>query len=142
MAQNKLLTGHNIVFSNGLNEDLAATAVWGTQMRTRWAKQNSTVLGTWYAKARRRSQRRRAEAWQLHGHPEERRRARDRRGPTKSSSLAVNPNRASSLGHSDDLSRQPAGDPRFRLLTCCRAYRAVDRAQDRDQRRRWHRQRQ
>jgi indolepyruvate ferredoxin oxidoreductase len=52
LAQHKLLKSHDIVFSNGLNEDLAATAVWGTQMLHSVGKQKfDAVLGTWYGKA-------------------------------------------------------------------------------------------
>jgi indolepyruvate ferredoxin oxidoreductase len=52
LAQNKLLKEHEIVFNNGMNEDLAATAVWGTQMLHAVGKQNfDAVLGTWYGKA-------------------------------------------------------------------------------------------
>ena len=51
-AQMKLMREHDIFFSNGLNEDLAATAVWGTQMLHSVGQQKyDGVLGMWYAKA-------------------------------------------------------------------------------------------
>jgi indolepyruvate ferredoxin oxidoreductase len=51
-AQNRLMREHDIFFSNGLNEDLAATAVWGTQMLHAVGKPKyDGVLGMWYAKA-------------------------------------------------------------------------------------------
>ena len=40
-GQQKLLDSHDILFQPGVNEDLAATAVWGTQMLA------STPLPTW-----------------------------------------------------------------------------------------------
>jgi indolepyruvate ferredoxin oxidoreductase len=51
-AQTKLMREHDIFFSNGLNEDLACTAVWGTQMLHSVGHQKyDGVLGMWYAKA-------------------------------------------------------------------------------------------
>src|SRR5690606_13596182 len=48
----KLLMQHNIQFVDGLNEDLAATAVWGTQMLHTVGNQKfDGVVGTWYGKA-------------------------------------------------------------------------------------------
>src|SRR5262245_5580099 len=48
----QLLRAHNVVFSSGLNEDLGATAVFGSQMATLFpgAKYDG-VLGMWYGKA-------------------------------------------------------------------------------------------
>jgi indolepyruvate ferredoxin oxidoreductase len=51
-AQQKLLEQHSIIFSDGINEDLAATAVWGTQMlHTVDKPKYDGVLGMWYGKA-------------------------------------------------------------------------------------------
>jgi indolepyruvate ferredoxin oxidoreductase len=52
IKQQKLLLEHNINFVDGLNEDLAATAVWGTQMLHTVGKQKfDGVTGLWYGKA-------------------------------------------------------------------------------------------
>ncbi|HLT21459.1 MAG TPA: hypothetical protein VKZ96_18535, partial [Thermomicrobiales bacterium] len=52
IKQQKLLMQHNIQFVDGLNEDLAATAVWGTQMLHTVGNQKfDGVVGTWYGKA-------------------------------------------------------------------------------------------
>ena len=52
IKQQKLLLEHNIKFVDGLNEDLAATAVWGTQMLHTVGKQKfDGVTGMWYGKA-------------------------------------------------------------------------------------------
>ena len=48
----KTLVARNIHFVDGLNEDLAATAVWGTQMLHTVGKQKfDGVTGLWYGKA-------------------------------------------------------------------------------------------
>ena len=48
----KTLLSRNIHFVDGLNEDLAATAVWGTQMLHTVGKQKfDGVTGLWYGKA-------------------------------------------------------------------------------------------
>src|SRR5512134_191802 len=48
----KLLAEHNVVFSSGLNEDLAATAVFGSQMASLFPRPKyDGVLGMWYGKA-------------------------------------------------------------------------------------------
>lgn len=47
----KLLEEHNIVFEPGLNEDLAATAVWGSQLTALNADRTvEGVAGLWYGK--------------------------------------------------------------------------------------------
>ena len=47
-----LLTAHDVVFSSGLNEDLGATAVFGSQMAGLFPKPKyDGVLGVWYGKA-------------------------------------------------------------------------------------------
>jgi indolepyruvate ferredoxin oxidoreductase len=52
IRQQKLLAEHNIKFVDGLNEDLAATAVWGTQMlHTVGRPKFDGVTGMWYGKA-------------------------------------------------------------------------------------------
>src|SRR5512144_3081501 len=48
----KLLAEHAVVFSSGLNEDLAATAVFGSQMASLFPRPKyDGVLGMWYGKA-------------------------------------------------------------------------------------------
>ncbi len=50
--QAKLLQEHNVVFSSGLNEDLGATAVFGSQMAGLFPNPKyDGVLGMWYGKA-------------------------------------------------------------------------------------------
>jgi len=50
-AQKKLLDAHRIRFQPGVNEDLAATAVWGTQYVGQLAgSQADGVFGIWYGK--------------------------------------------------------------------------------------------
>ncbi len=50
--QQKTLLDHHVHFVDGLNEDLAATAVWGTQMLHTVGKQRfDGVTGMWYGKA-------------------------------------------------------------------------------------------
>ena len=52
LKQQKLLLEHNINFVDGINEDLAATAVWGTQMLHTVGRQKfDGVTGMWYGKA-------------------------------------------------------------------------------------------
>jgi indolepyruvate ferredoxin oxidoreductase len=52
LKQQKLLLANNIHFVDGLNEDLAATAVWGTQMLHTVGRQKfDGVTGMWYGKA-------------------------------------------------------------------------------------------
>jgi len=52
IKQQKLLLQHHIHFVDGINEDLAATAVWGTQMMHTVGKQKfDGVTGMWYGKA-------------------------------------------------------------------------------------------
>ena len=52
IKQQKLLLEHHIHFVDGINEDLAATAVWGTQMLHTVGKQKfDGVTGMWYGKA-------------------------------------------------------------------------------------------
>ncbi|CAG2134402.1 indolepyruvate ferredoxin oxidoreductase family protein [Cupriavidus numazuensis] len=52
IRQQKLLLEHSIRFVDGINEDLAATAVWGTQMLHTVGKQKfDGVTGMWYGKA-------------------------------------------------------------------------------------------
>jgi indolepyruvate ferredoxin oxidoreductase len=52
LKQQKVLLENNIHFVDGLNEDLAATAVWGTQMLHTVGKQKlDGVTGMWYGKA-------------------------------------------------------------------------------------------
>jgi len=52
LRQRKLLLQNNINFVDGINEDLAATAVWGTQMlHAVGNKKFDGVTGMWYGKA-------------------------------------------------------------------------------------------
>ena len=51
LKQQKLLLQNNIHFVDGINEDLAATAVWGTQIMHTVGKQKfDGVTGMWYGK--------------------------------------------------------------------------------------------
>ena len=52
MAAKKHLDAHNIVFQPGVNEELAATAVWGTQQLDLYpqSKKVDGVFGIWYGK--------------------------------------------------------------------------------------------
>ena len=51
-AAKKHLAAHNIVFQPGVNEELAATAVWGTQQLDLYpqTKKFDGVFGIWYGK--------------------------------------------------------------------------------------------
>src|SRR5260370_16875894 len=50
--ERKLLQAHQVVFSSGLNEDLGATAVYGSQMVGLFPRPKyDGVLGMWYGKA-------------------------------------------------------------------------------------------
>ncbi len=50
--ERKLLEAHHVVFSSGLNEDLGATAVFGSQMVGLFPRPKyDGVLGMWYGKA-------------------------------------------------------------------------------------------
>ena len=52
MRQSQLLREHEIFFTPGLNEDLAATAVWGSQLATAFpGPKYDGVLGVWFGKA-------------------------------------------------------------------------------------------
>ncbi len=52
IKQQKMLIESNIHFVDGINEDLAATAVWGTQMLHTVGRQKlDGVTGMWYGKA-------------------------------------------------------------------------------------------
>ena len=52
IKQQKLLLENNINFVDGINKDLAATAVWGTQMlHSVGNKKFDGVTGMWYGKA-------------------------------------------------------------------------------------------
>ena len=52
LKQQKVLLQNNIHFVDGINEDLAATAVWGTQMLHAVGKKKfDGVTGMWYGKA-------------------------------------------------------------------------------------------
>ena len=137
----KTLLSRNIHFVDGLNEDLAATAVWGTQMLHTVGKQKfDGVTGLWYGKAPGVDRsRRRAQARQLHRHRQERRRARGgRRRPELQELVAVQPVRADA-----DACRYPiavpgqrAGDPRSRpaRLHDVAPVRPLGRPEDRHQR--------
>src|SRR5690606_18215517 len=47
----KFLDRHDVVFQPGLNEDLAATAVWGSQqLHLSPGARKQGVLGIWYGK--------------------------------------------------------------------------------------------
>ena len=47
----KYLAAHDVVFQPGLNEDLAATALWGAQMHKAFGKSRADgVFGIWYGK--------------------------------------------------------------------------------------------
>ena len=52
VAAKKHLDAHNIVFQPGVNEELAATAVWGTQQLDLYpqSKKVDGVFGIWYGK--------------------------------------------------------------------------------------------
>ncbi len=51
MRQKKRLDAHDIVFQPGVNEDLAATAIWGSQQTTMSpGARYDGVLGIWYGK--------------------------------------------------------------------------------------------
>jgi len=52
VAAKKHLDAHNIVFQPGVNEELAATAVWGTQQLDLYPKSKKVdgVFGIWYGK--------------------------------------------------------------------------------------------
>src|SRR5438132_10411002 len=50
--ERKLLDAHHVVFSSGLNEDLGATAIFGSQMAGLFPRPRyDGVLGMWYGKA-------------------------------------------------------------------------------------------
>ncbi len=52
IKQQKLLLSNNVNFVDGINEDLAVTAVWGTQMLHAVGRQKfDGVTGLWYGKA-------------------------------------------------------------------------------------------
>jgi len=66
MRAKAALDKHNILFQSGLNEDLAATAIWGTQQAELRGEASTTACsacGT--ARGRRRSHRRRVPPCQL-----------------------------------------------------------------------------
>ena len=50
-ASEKHLSPANVVFESGLNEDIAATAIWGTQQaEMRGEGKHDGVFGMWYGK--------------------------------------------------------------------------------------------
>ena len=119
IKQQKTLLANNIHFVDGINEDLAATAVWGTQMLHTVGKQEVRRCHRHVVRqgAGRGPQRRRAEARQLHRHRQERRRARGRRRRPElqvSSLCSQSEPMLFHVGHAVAVSGQRAGDPRPR----------------------------
>ncbi len=115
----KFLDRAHIKFQPGLNEDLAATAVWGSQQVNLYpgAKYDG-VFAMWYGKGPgRRPLRRRVQAREPRGHVEARRRAgAGRRRPRRQVVDAAAPVGPHVLGGDDAgaLSVERAGDPRPR----------------------------
>ena len=111
-AKLERLKASHIVFRPGVNEDLAATAVWGTQQaRLLPGAKYDGVFAIWYGKGPgRRPQRRRVQARQPPGRVEARRRAgRDGRRPSRQVLHRLAPERAGARRepHPGAVSRPP-----------------------------------